>query len=138
MIKGYFDQSGNPVVDCRITIPKLGLGGQPLTMLISTGSRASTLHPIDAERIGIRPDDIHTGGYYTKPFEATMKFQQEDSDLPVLCHLERMTVRESQQHHPKGMSVLGMDVLRNMNLRYEARSGILQFSKAEQPRFSKE
>ena len=67
MIKGYFDNDGNPVVDCRITIPKLGLGGKPLTMLISTGTRASTLHPIDAERIGIEHSDIHTGGERLDP-----------------------------------------------------------------------
>ena len=128
MIKGYFDQDGNPVVDCTVTIPELEINDQPLTMLISTGTGTSTLHPTDAERMGIKPKDTYTDGYYSKPFRATITFQQEQRAGPIACDLQHLRVRQPQNSYLKPMSVLGMDVLRNMTMHYEARSGMLQFT----------
>ena len=130
MIHGYFDEHGAPLLDCLISIPELDIDNQPVTMLVSTGSRYSTLHPDQAAKLGITQDQLHAQGFQTRPFNASLSFHDDNANAntPVPCSINRLTVALPANRYSGNPSVLGMDVIAQMDLHYEPSSNTLTLS----------
>ena len=56
-IDGYFDSSSEPApyVSGSVYLPRLGVGDR-VDFLLDTGADATTLHPRDADKLGVRAD----------------------------------------------------------------------------------
>ena len=129
MTRGYFDNTGAPHLDCTITIPELGIEDQPLTMLVSTGTALSTMHPHDAHLIGVDPSYSLNKGYYSPTVKATLSFN-DDKAGPIRFTMERFKIINPVNRYLKPASVLGMDVLRRWNMEYNPRDNSLTFDPA--------
>ena len=127
MIKGYFDTNGLPLMDCTISIPDLGVTDQPLTMLISTGTPLSFIHPNDARRMGIPapqapPSEEHT-------FDAVLTFRDQEG-LDHLFEIPALTLVYPNNPFTHTTSVIGMDVLHQTCLHYSAKDKLVSIRPA--------
>lgn len=138
MIAGYFSGDGSPYVWCQLIIPGLDVVGS-VRFLVDTGSDATILHPDAGTRIGcpfdrlIRPEEfIGAGGthvYYREP--AFIAFHDDDStprEFEIDLHIGKP--------HPvtNGLdSLLGRDVLNEMEMEYAPRRERLTLHMVDEP-----
>ena len=130
MIKGYFKENGEPRLGCTISIPALGIRDHALTMLVSTGTAFTTLHPQDAQTMGIDPSAFHRQGYTNPTVSATLTFKDNENP-PVPITLHHLKIMNPVHRYMKPTSVLGMDILRRWNMIYSYPDRSLTFHTAE-------
>ena len=122
MIKGYFHPNGLPLIDCTISIPDLSVAHQPITMLISTGTPQSFIHPNDVRRMTIPRSQAPP--YQEQTFNAVLTFRdQEGLDHPF--EIPALTLIYPNAPFTHTTSVMGMDVLQQTSLHYSAKDSFL-------------
>ena len=126
MINGYFDDAGAPYLDCLVSIPALGVENHPLSMLVSTGTALTTIHPQDAARMGLSMNQLHTPGHPQPTVQATLAFKRTDNQK-VDVSLDRLRITSPANPHLRPTSAIGMDILRLWELHYSYRYNILTF-----------
>ncbi len=137
MITGYFAPDGSPRMMVRVHLPRLGiLGG--VDFLIDTGTDTTVLHPTDADDLHCPFDELSNpsvstsvGGphtYYAESAVVSLYDGETRHDLRVDIHIGKP--------HPvtNGLdSLLGRDVLNELDMQYAPRRGQLVFSLDGEP-----
>ena len=118
MIKGYFDQHGAPMVDCRISIPIRGIQNAPLTMLVSTGTPFTTLLPEDAERIGVLRESLPSSAGGVPVLKGVLTFPDEEKPGGLTELEHRLPVMNPFNTYLPAASVLGWDILQKWRIYY--------------------
>ena len=132
MIEGYFHGEGAPYVEVRLVLPRLGASNN-VKMLVNTGSTSTILHSDDGGDMGLPFDELRdevivtgisgTQTYYAEPAVVSFYDGEEPHDFRVSLYVAKP--------HPMvdGLeSLLGRDVLNQLGMSYDFRSGWLGFS----------
>ena len=132
MIAGYFALDGSPRVKARVHLPGLGIFGD-VDFLVDTGTDATILHPTDASDLYCPFDELSSpsvstsaGGphtYYVETAVISLYDGETRNDFRVNLHIGKP--------HPvtNGLdSLLGRDVLNELEMEYAPRRGQLVFS----------
>ena len=91
-------------------------------MLISTGAARSFLHPQDAQRMGITPNKVPPPG--RNNFQAILTLTDQDN-REHHQQIEELIVVNPQNPLMQPFSMMGMDILQTMQLRYDHRENSL-------------
>ena len=131
MIAGYFAEHGRPYVRCRLHLPRLGII-QDVDFLVDTGTDATILHPWDGTRIGCPFDELShpvamtsAAGlhvYYAETAVISLYDGETRHDFRIDLHIGKP--------HPVTNildSLLGLDVLNELEMEYAPRRGQLRF-----------
>ena len=137
MISGYFAEDGEPYVRCRVHLLKFTLV-EEIDFLVDTGSDTTILHPEAGIKLGCpfaelsNPLDVTGAGgshtYYAEP--AVVSFYDEDTrhDFRIDLHIGK------PDPVTNGLdSLLGRDVLNELDMQYAPRRGQLVFSLDAEP-----
>ena len=137
MIAGYFAPDGSPRVKARLHLPGLGVLGD-VDFLVDTGTDTTILHPTDADDLHCPFDELSNpsistsaGGphtYYAESAVVSLYDGEIRHDFRVNLHIGKP--------HPitDGLdSLLGRDVLNELEMRYAPRRGELGFSLDGEP-----
>ncbi len=137
MIAGYFAGDGSPYVWCRLTIPGLDVVGS-VRFLVDTGSDATILHPDAGIRMGCPFDRLTTpaefvsaGGTHVNYRELAVIRFHDDESMQREFEIELYVGKP----HPvtNGLdSLLGRDVLNEMEMEYAPRRGRLTLRSNEE------
>ncbi len=134
MITGWFDEMGQPNVDCRLIIPRLGTRAT-IRFLVDTGSNITLLHPFDIRQAGIDLGDLmaETGttgiGGTTDVFSerAALYFTDADGIIEYSYRLD-IHIARPDAYNDDFPSLLGMDVLGCWYTECDPTNGMLQFT----------
>ena len=135
VIDGGFSLNGLPFVHARVSLPGLMPPTETVLsvpFLVDTGASSTSLSPRDAQDLGLDLSRLNYSarsmGIGGSSFSAladgiiTLRGDGFDFVCPVSIRIAQPTV-----HNMRLPSLLGRDVLRQFNMRYEAANGILQF-----------
>lgn len=137
MISGYFTEDGEPYVRCRVHLPRFSLVAE-IDFLVDTGSDTTILHTEAGVKLGCPFDELSNpmtvtgaGGshnYYAEPAVVSFYDGQARHDFRIDLHIGKP--------HPitDGLdSLLGRDVLNELEMRYAPRRSELGFSPDGEP-----
>jgi hypothetical protein len=131
MIVGYFAPDGSPYAKARVNLPRIGVIGN-VNFLVDTGTDTTILHPFDAGDLHCHFDELSNpvvatsaGGqhtYYTEP--AVVSFYDGETR-----HDFRTNIQIGKSHPVTDAldSLLGRDVLSELEMEYAPRRGRLSF-----------
>lgn len=127
-VSGSLDFQGMPTVLAVVIFPRLGVHAS-VNFLIDTGADITLISAFDAMRVGIKTEQLaqaevlaSLGGSFTVFSEpAIMVFMQEDNVL--LSYEATVRIPELTDITVRMPSVLGRDVIGNMGLYLEPRTG---------------
>jgi len=130
-IEGYFDSSGEPApyVGGSVYLPRLGVGNR-VEFLLDTGADATTLHPVDAHKLGIDgsalgPASFQTSGVggqarYT-PEYAIVSFYDKDAEDWRSFRIQVYIPSPENEHSAGSLpSLLGRDILNRCHCTLDA------------------
>ena len=132
MIAGYFTADGIPYISARVSLPRIGVSGE-VQFLVDTGTDITVLHPMAATDINCPFDELSNpvhamsaGGvrtYYDEP--AVVSFFDGE-----VRHDYRLNIQVGKPHPvTDGLdSLLGRDVLNELEMEYAPKRGQLRFS----------
>jgi hypothetical protein len=130
LIRGRFER-GEPVVDCFILIPALGIDvPERVTLLVDTGASVSALHPADVRRFGADPAKIVADprselvggvGGSTRVLVTTTLLSFAENTAGERRYRQRMGITEPTSSNITMPSILGMDFFRNFRLTVSVR-----------------
>ena len=136
MITGYFAPDGSPYVRARVNLPQLGVVGA-VNFLVDTGTDTTILHPTAAadlycpfDELANPVDATSAGGPHTYYAEtAVVSFYDGEAR-----HDFRVTIHIGKPHPATdGLdSLLGRDVLNEMEMEYAPRRGQLGLYRDEE------
>ncbi len=131
MIAGEFARDGSPYVNARVNLPRIGVVGN-VNFLVDTGTDATIVHPFDAGNLHCPFDELSNpavatsaGGqhtYYAEPAVVSFYDGETRHDFRTNIHIGKP--------HPitQGLdSLLGRDVLNELEMEYAPRRGRLRF-----------
>jgi hypothetical protein len=143
VISGFFDPESDtpyPVVWVTLELPSRGVAGQRVPFLIDTGATTSCLHPFDAARFLIRPDELDDanrwqrseshggvgghGRYYV--VDAVYTFAHEDGTTQSIDGEVR--IAQFTNANAELPSLLGWDVLQQFALTADWRTKTITLS----------
>lgn len=131
MIVGYFAPDGSPRIRARVNLAGLGVVGD-VHFLVDTGTDTTILHPTDADDLHCPFDELSNpvvatsaGGqhtYYAEP--AVVSFYDGETR-----HDFRTNIQIGKLHPITDSldSLLGRDVLNELEMEYAPRRGRLRF-----------
>ena len=132
MIAGQFDIFGEPCVDGRIVIPRLGVD-ETIRFLLDTGARTTCIHSSDARRVGIPISQLanptHSIGvagvtsYYREPVILTFG----DGQGRVTYNVQ-VNISEPSPVSLALPSLLGRDITNNWHIVYAPLEGRLEIT----------
>ena len=134
MIIGELGTFGRPYVRCRLSLPRLGVGGR-LIFLVDTGADSTYLHPGDGVEIGV-PFDLLQGRSTTRGIGGTASHFPEPAVLVFADEAEgqdygyriSINVAKSDDVSDRIPSLLGMDIIRRWQMDYDPTNGKLEFA----------
>lgn len=134
MITGRFDEMGQPYVDCRLAIPRLGTQAT-ISFLVDTGSNITLLHPFDIRQVGISLDDLTVEantmgiGGATDIFSEFAALYFADAD-GIMEYSYRVNIHLAQPdtYNADYPSLLGMDILSCWYTECDPTNDILRFT----------
>ena len=117
MIVGEIEPDNRPVLSGLVSLPKVG-GAGLVRFLVDTGPDRTTLHPGDAELLGVDfqqlgcPDRFDGVGGSAKyfPAEAELRFWDDAEPSGVIYRLA-IAIAEPTEYNIEYPSLLGRDVL---------------------------
>ena len=133
MIVGRFDESGNPIVECRIVIQRFRINS-PVSFLLDTGAGSTCLHPRDATEIGMPfsqlGDSVRSRGigggatYFREPAFLCFAGQRIGQ-----YHIYETSLHIAERHpnFDDLPSLLGRDVINQWHMQYDPLNAHLQF-----------
>ena len=135
VIDGVFNAAGAPFVYASVFLPGLSPPDRtslPVPFLVDTGAGSTTIHPRVAQDLGIDRSLLEyavssagIGGHsFNALAEGTILILGDGFDFA--CPVT-MRIAQPKDHNRRLPSLLGRDVLRQFNMRYEPANGILQF-----------
>ena len=143
VIDGVFNAFGVPYVRAGVFLPGLTPPDDALIttvpLLVDTGASSTVLHPEDALYFGI---DLSQLDYTASSTGIGGHSLSAQADGNVILRGDRfnfecpvsMRIAQPTEHNKRFPSLLGRDVLRQFNMRYEPANGILQFISNESTR----
>ena len=130
MIRGRFEH-GEPVVDCVISIPALGIDSpERVKLLVDTGASRSVLQPADVRRIGASPEQISADprteewsgvGGSMRVFVTTTLLTFSEDAARERPYRHSMGIAEPTPSNLTLPSILGMDFIRHFRLTVSVR-----------------
>lgn len=132
MISGYFETDGAPFVEVRLVLPRLGIRSE-VAMLVDTGSTSTILHPDGLRDTEFPFAELHdevivtgisgTQTYYAEPAVVSLYDGEGRQDF-------RMDLYVAKPHPTvDGLeSLLGRDILNQLDMSYDFRRSRLDFS----------
>ena len=135
VIHGGFTSTGVPFVEAWVILPGL----MPPTgtdfavpFMVDTGASSTSLSPRDAQDLGLNLSRLNysarsmgIGGYsFSALADGIITLRGDGFDF--VCQVS-IRIAQPTVHNLRLPSLLGRDVLRQFNMRYEAANGILQF-----------
>ncbi len=130
MIRGRFEQR-EPVVDCFILIPSLGIDTPGrVTLLVDTGASVSVLQPADAQRFGADPAKVAADprselvggvGGSTRALVTTALLSFADNTAGTRRYRLPMRIAEPSAANSTLPSILGMDFIQHFRLTVSVR-----------------
>ena len=146
MIRGRFER-GEPVVDCVISIPALGINSpERVKLLVDTGASRSVLQPADVRRIGVDPEQVSAdprseqwsgvgGSTLVLVTTALLTFSEDSARERPYRHL--IGIAEPTISNLTLPSILGMDFIRHFRLTVSVRENRVEleplFDSAQRP-----
>lgn len=131
MISGYFAADGRPYVRCRLHLPRLSII-EDVDFLVDTGTDTTILHPEDGSRLGCpfdelsNPVDVTSAGgphtYYAETAIVSFYEGEARHDLRIDLHIGKPNPATDDLD-----SLLGRDVLNELEMEYVPRQGRLRF-----------
>ena len=117
MIIGLFDETGQPYVDCQLTLLRLNTRAA-VRFLIDTGSNVTLLHPFDMRQAGINLEQLRGesgmigvgGASNTFQEPAVLNFRDADGIARYSYRLD-VAIAQPQPYNDDFPSLLGMDIL---------------------------
>lgn len=117
MIIGLFDETGQPYVECQLTLLRLNARAA-VRFLVDTGSNVTLLHPFDIRQAGVRMEELRRGsgmigiggasGAFQEP--AVLDFRDADGVTRYAYRLN-VAIAPPQPYNDDFPSLLGMDIL---------------------------
>ena len=132
MIIGRVDAMGHPIVEARISIPRLGVG-ESITFLVDTGADRTCLHPKDAQKAQIPFDRLH-GLYGLSGIGGSSQYHVEtaylsfsDDQLLRAYELDILIAQPTPTNlgHP---SLLGRDIINSWFTQFDPMNYRLDFT----------
>ncbi len=134
VIHGYFSETGEPYIAANVILPDLMALAGPLpsvSFLVDTGASSTILHPMGALDLGIDLSKLDypelsagIGGFsYDALADGVVLFRGDG--FGFMCPVS-IRIAQPTEHNMTLPSLLGRDVLRQCNMRYEPENGILQ------------
>ncbi len=134
MIIGRVGRRARPFVDCRLSLPRLGITTD-ITLLVDTGADATYLHPHDGLEIGI-PFDLLQDRITSSGIGGVAAYFPEPAVLIFADHAipQRYGYRINVNIARPGdvgdrlPSLLGRNVIRRWRMDYDPTDGRLEFT----------
>ena len=131
MIAGYFAADGSPYVKARVNLPRLGVVGD-VNFLVDTGTDTTILHPTTGEELDCPFDELTnpidvisasgTRTYYAETAVVSLYDGEVRHDFRINLHIGKPDpITDSLD------SLLGWDILNDMEMEYTPRRGQLSF-----------
>ena len=134
MIIGELGRFGRPYVRCRLSFPRLGVGGR-ITFLVDTGADSTYLHPGDGVELGVPFDLLHgnttsqgiggTASYFPEPAVLVFTDEAAGQDYGYRININVARPDDVSDRIP---SLLGRDVIRRWQMDYDPTNGRLAFA----------
>ncbi len=143
VIGGWFDTRERPRVRARLFVPRFGVSGR-IDFLVDTGATVTTLHPDDGRRIGCPFDELRepfalvgVGGrsaYYREPALIVLAGSRGDYTFDITLMIAKPEPPSASNPRPvvnRLPSLLGRDVLNQVQMDYDFPAGRLNFFSVE-------
>ncbi len=134
MIIGELGRFGRPYVRCRLSMPRLGVGGR-IIFLVDTGADSTYLHPGDGAELSVPFDLLQvrsttrgiggTASYFPEP--AALIFTDDDEGQGYGYRIN-INVAKPGDVSERIPSLLGRDVIRRWQMDYDPTYGRLAFA----------
>ena len=135
VIDGGFSPNGMPFVHASVSLPGLMPPAETVLsvpFLVDTGASSTSLSPRDAQDLGLNLSRLNysarsmgIGGYsFSALADGIITLRGDGFDF--VCQVS-IRIAQPTVHNMRLPSLLGRDVLRQFNMRYEAANGVLRF-----------